>query len=109
MPNEGQYLPTEDLVRFNVSADELRAGMHTQNFVELMRYEADRARRYYDESGRLLQLVHPRSRSSLRALITIYSRVLDRIRKSGYDVLSHRISLSGWEKSWILIRALILP
>jgi phytoene synthase len=103
-----QYLPTEDLIRFNVPADELRAGVHTRNFVELMRYEADRAQRYYDESARLLQLVHPRSRSSLWALITIYSHVLDRIRKSGYNVLSRRISLSGREKSWILMQALTL-
>jgi phytoene synthase len=100
-----QYLPTEDLTRFGVAPEELRSGLHTPNFTELMRFEADRARRYYDESLPLLELVHARSRSSLWALITVYSRVLDRIRKKGYTVLSGRISLSGWEKSLILMQA----
>jgi phytoene synthase len=54
----------------------------------------------------LISLVHPRSRRSLRALIGIYSRLLDRIERSDYDVFSRRISLSGAEKSWIVLRAL---
>jgi 15-cis-phytoene synthase len=83
----------------------LRSGLRTSNFTELMRFEAERARRYYDEALPLLQLVHARSRSSLWALITVYSRVLERIRTTGYDVLERRISLSGWEKSWILMQA----
>jgi phytoene synthase len=37
-----QYLPVEDLVRFGVSEDELKAGL-APRFVELMRFEADRA------------------------------------------------------------------
>jgi phytoene synthase len=100
-----QYLPTEDLERFHVSPENL---VPSPNFIDLMRFQAARARRYYDESAPLLQLVHARSRSSLWALITIYSRLLDRIVKSEYDVLSHRISLSKWEKSWIVIQALSL-
>jgi phytoene/squalene synthetase len=31
-------------------------------------------------------------------LITIYSRLLDKIRTSNFDVLQRRISLSTWEK-----------
>jgi phytoene/squalene synthetase len=55
----------------------------------------------------LLQLVHKRSRASLWALITIYSRLLERIRKSNYDVLSRRISLSTAQKSWIVLQAFV--
>lgn len=100
-----QYLPTEDLEHFGVSPVELRRGLHTEKFVELMRFEADRARRYYDESAQLLQLIHPRGRPSLWALITIYSRLLERICRSGYEVLGRRISLSPLEKSWIMLLA----
>ena len=71
-----------------------------------MDFEATRAREYYRESRPLLDLVDRRSRASLRALITIYSRLLDRIESSNYDVFSRRISLSGWEKSRIVLRAL---
>ncbi len=102
-----QYLPEEDLRRFGVSADDLRDGIRSPAFVRLMEFEAARARQYYDESAPLVALVNARSRSSLWALISIYSRLLDRIRKSNYDVLARRISLSKWEKSWIVVQAMV--
>ncbi len=102
-----QYLPTEDLARFHVLPEELAAGKHTENFARLMEFEERRARKYYEDSAPLIGLVHERSRASLWALISIYSRLLERIRKSGYDVLTRRISLPGWEKGWIVMRALV--
>ena len=50
-------------------------------------------------------MIHPRSRASLRALIGIYSRLLDRIVASDYDVLAQRIRVPAWEKIWILLRS----
>ena len=73
-----------------------------------MRFEAARARAYYDESRPLLDLIHPRSRPSLWALIAIYSRLLERIERSNYDVFSRRVRLSALEKSWIVVRALAM-
>jgi phytoene synthase len=72
-----------------------------------MRFEAERARAYYNESQPLLDLIHPRSRRSLWALIAIYSRLLERIEGSDYDVFSRRVGLSVFEKSWIVARALV--
>jgi phytoene synthase len=76
--------------------------------LELMRHETARARAYYEESRPLLDLIHPRSRRSLWALIAIYSRLLDRIESSGFDVFSRRVRLSFLEKSWIVARALAM-
>jgi len=101
------YLPAEDLRRFGVTEDELRAGTRGEPFVRLMRFEAARARAYYDESQPLLDLVHQRSRPSLAALISIYSRLLERIERCGYDVFTRRVRLSALEKSWIVVRALV--
>jgi phytoene synthase len=101
------YLPAEDLRRFGVSEDDLRAGVRSPGFLKLMAFEADRARAYYDESRPLLDLIHPRSRNSLWALITIYSNLLDRIRRTNYDVFARRVRLSSVEKSWIIVRALV--
>lgn len=98
------YIPAEDLARFGVSVEDLRGGRKTEAFSALMDFEALRAREYYDESRPLLGLIHKRSRSSLWALITIYSRLLDRIRQSNYDVLERRIRLSTWEKALIVVR-----
>jgi len=98
------YLPAEDLSRFGVSVAQLENGSRDDAFRNLMRFEADRARRYYDESKPLVELVDRGSRASLRALIEIYSQLLDRIVASDFDVLNRRIALTTWEKVSILIR-----
>jgi 15-cis-phytoene synthase len=94
------YLPLEDRERFRVAqiAD-------TPEFAELMRFEAERARAYYDESRPLLTMVNPACRPSLWALIEIYRRLLCRIERSNFDVLSRRIQVPTIEKYWIMARA----
>jgi 15-cis-phytoene synthase len=99
------YLPAEDLVRFGVSVDDLKNARRTEQFGRLMEFETARARRYYRESAPLLDLIQPKSRPSLWALIAIYSRLLDHLAESHYDVLVRRISLSSLEKTWIVLRA----
>ncbi len=96
------YLPAQDLRRFGVSADafEPRA-----KFVELMAFEAGRAREYYRESAPLVERIDPSSRASLRGLIGIYSRLLERIVASNYDVLERRIRVPAWEKIVVLAGA----
>ena len=97
------YLPAEDLARFEVSPETFAP---RERFVELMKFEAERARDYYRQSAPLVAMVDPRSRASLRALIGIYSRLLDRIVASNYDVLAGRIRVPTWEKLWVLARSL---
>jgi phytoene synthase len=99
------YLPAEDLVRFGVSVDDLKHARRTEQFGHLMEFETERARRYYRESAPLLDLIQAQSRPSLWALIAIYSRLLDHLAESHYDVLVRRISLSSLEKTWIVLRA----
>jgi phytoene synthase len=100
------YLPAEDLRRFGVTEDDLREGNRSPEFLRLMQFEAARARTYYNESQPLLDLIHPRSRPSLWALIGIYSSLLDRIEGTNYDVFKRRVRLSAFEKSRIILRAL---
>jgi phytoene synthase len=99
------YLPAEDLERFGVSVEDLKAARKSEQFGALMEFEIERARRYYRESAPLLGLVQPAARASMWALIAIYSSLLDRIAQSYYDVLRRRISLSPAEKALIVVRA----
>ncbi|MBX5496779.1 MAG: phytoene/squalene synthase family protein [Bryobacteraceae bacterium] len=102
------YLPAEDLERFGVASSDLRGSHLSPRLRALLEFEVNRARGYYRESQAIVDMVQPRSRPALWALIEIYSRLLDRIESSGYDVLRRRIGLSAVEKSWILIRAMSL-
>ncbi len=96
------YLPQEDIERFGA---DLRS--YDDRFLGLMRFEAARARRYYEESAPLIGLVHKRSRASLWALIEIYRRLLGRIERADFQVLERRISLPAWEKMGIVLQAAV--
>jgi 15-cis-phytoene synthase len=102
LENRRVYIPLEDIRRFNADLSK-----RDDNFVRLMRFEAERARSYYDESRPLLDLIHRRSRASLWALIEIYSRLLGRIERSSFDVLQRRIRVPTWEKLAILVSAAV--
>jgi 15-cis-phytoene synthase len=99
------YLPAEDLRRFGVGEKDLAAAAPSGNFLRMMEFEAQRARDYYRQSAPLVAMIRRENRAALRALIGIYSRLLDRIVQSNYDVLSRRVRVSTPQKLWILARS----
>ncbi len=98
------YLPGEDLRRFGYSEDNLREGVYNEAFIELIRFQCERARRYYRQAEELLP---PEDRGSMlpaRAMGGIYFRLLEKIERARYDVFSGRITLSKPEKLWIALK-----
>src|SRR5437870_9245204 len=80
------YLPQEDLDRFGCAESDLGNSVASPAFIELMRFEAERAWQYYSETAPLLQLISRDSQAALWTLRQIYSRILEKIEASGYDV-----------------------
>lgn len=100
------YLPQEDLKRFGCTDRDLSGKAASPAFVQLMRFEADRAWGLYEEGSVLLNLVHRDSRAALWTLMRIYSGILAKIESIHYDVLAQpHPGLSRFEKAWIMLRA----
>ena len=103
------YLPRADLDRFGV---ELRLGPDGAladddgSLAALIRWSADRARRWYDDGLQLVPLLDRRSAACCAAMAGIYRRLLDRIADDPTLVFDRRLSLSAWEKSGVAARAL---
>jgi phytoene synthase len=92
------YLPAEDLRRFGCD-DPLAAPP------ELVRFEAARAREWFDRGLRLADHLDGRSASCLLAMTGIYRSILQRIEHHPDEILRHRISLPAWEKGWLAARS----
>ena len=100
------YLPQDEMARFGYTEEQLEAGVRNDAFVQLLRFQGERAREYFRSGFRLLPYLSRRSRACPAVLGAIYSRLLDRIEASGYDVLGEqRIALSTGEKARITARA----
>ena len=102
------YIPLEDLRRFKYTEDNLKNGVVNENFLALMRFEAERARFYFGEARKLLPLVTPESRPSLWIMMEVYNRLLERIVEGGFDVFKKRARLSRSEKISILLKAVLM-
>jgi phytoene synthase len=97
------YLPLEDLTRFSCSAD---VAGEPDHLAELLRFEAGRARSFYEEGLGLLDLLDRRSRACVSAMSGIYLRLLGRIEANPLAVLERRVSLPSWEKAWVALRSI---
>ena len=92
------YLPQDEIARFGYSEEELKSGVVNEAFTELMRFQAQRARSYFQSGFQLLPYLSLRSRACPAVLGRLYSKVLERIEDADFDVLNNRISLSTGEK-----------
>jgi phytoene synthase len=96
------YLPQDELQRFGV--DELA---HTPEFVELMRFQAQRARAHLDEGLRLLESLDRRSALCVATFAGLYRGQLDRMEANDFDVFGRSCRLSTRAKLGVVARNLL--
>jgi squalene synthase HpnC len=99
------YLPQEDLRRFGVSEAVIAGKQATPEFCELMRCEVERAREWFRQGLPLVGLVHREVARDVELFSRGGMEILDAIEASGYDVLSHRATLSKSRKLALVARA----
>jgi len=100
------YLPVEDMLRFGITAETLEQDRTTERFRALMAMEVQRTRAIFDRGKPLCAAVRGRLGLELRAIWLGGTKILARIEKVGYDVFSHRPSVTSGDKLRILITAL---
>jgi squalene synthase HpnC len=99
------YLPLEDLRRFAVSESDIAAGRNTDSFLEMMKFEVERAREWFRQGLPLIQKVD----RALATDIELFSRggqeILNAIEQQGYAVLGRRPVISRSRKLSLVARA----
>ena len=98
------YLPAEDLARFGVCEDDLRAGHVTPAIRSLLRFECDRAREYYRAAARQWPAIDARNMLAAEIMGAIYLEILRRIERANYDVFSRRLRVPRPRRALIALR-----
>ncbi|HYL24606.1 MAG TPA: presqualene diphosphate synthase HpnD [Burkholderiales bacterium] len=98
------YLPVEDLQRFGVPAADLLQARESPAFRSLMKFEADRARGFYDSAMSALPAADRRAQRPGLIMAAIYRALLEEIQRDGFRVLTQRTSLTPLRKFWIAWR-----
>ena len=92
------YLPQEDLKKFYYSESEIYSNEYNRNFINLMEYEVQRAKSYFEKATKELDLDDKPSMFAARAMQHIYYKLLKKITDAKYDVYNNNIRVSNFEK-----------
>lgn len=95
------YLPVDDMQKFDVKASEIINREHSDRFVELMRFQTERARQYYREAALALPDTDRRAQRPGLLMAAIYYALLEEIERDNFNVLDQRISLTPIRKFWL--------
>jgi phytoene synthase len=102
------YLPLAELRQFGIESQEILKRSapwgYSDRFTALMKFQAERAHRTYDEALALLPEADRTSQLPGVMMANIYRRLLREIEAGGFQVLHQRISLAPLTKLWIATR-----
>ena len=101
------YLPLDELRHFGVTPADLLQARHSENFENLMRFQARRAQAAYDEAFALLPAEDRRAQRPGLIMAAIYRTLLDEIERDGFRVLNQRTSLTPLRKLWLAWKAYV--
>jgi phytoene synthase len=97
------YLPREDLAHFGYTIEDLAAGRRNAAFLDLMRFEAARARGFYALAAAARPRADRRALVAAEIMSAVYRRILARMERDGFQVFARRYRLPGMEKLAIVV------
>jgi len=92
------YLPKTHMDKFNVSEEQLFAQRIDENYRNLVKYEIDMARKYYDLAQEGVYMLSEEGRLPVQTSLDCYRKILDKIEANNYDTLTTRAYVDKWEK-----------
>jgi squalene synthase HpnC len=99
------YLPLEDLRRYSVTEQDLEQNRNTPAFCEMMQFEVERARQWFDRGLPLVKTVN----KDLAVDLELFSRggqeILNAIERQHFAVLGRRPAISKSRKLALVARA----
>lgn len=98
------YLPQDELDRFGVSEEDILQLRSSDASRQLMTFQAQRARQYYDKALELLPETDRYSQRTGLIMAAIYLTILGRIENDSNQVLKQRTRLNPLHKLWLAWR-----
>src|SRR5215475_12378044 len=99
------YLPLEDLRRFGVSEEDIARDRNTPAFCEMMKFEVQRAREWFEQGLPLVGMVDKELAIDLELFTRGGQEILNAIEQQGFAVLGRRPTISKARKLALVARA----
>src|SRR5277367_6044162 len=99
------YLPLEDLRRYSVTEEDLVQNRNTPAFCEMMKFEVERARQWFDRGLPLVSKVNKQLAVDLELFSRGGQEILNAIERQKFAVLGRRPAISKPRKLALVARA----
>lgn len=99
------YLPRDEMDHFGVGEEHLSQHREDAAFQALIRFEADRAESYYQSAVAALPAGDRRSMMAAEIMREVYHRLLVRMERDGFHVLTKSYRLGRLHKIWVVLLA----
>lgn len=106
------YLPLDELALFNYTEEDLFKGVVDERWKGLMRFQIQRARKFYTQAEKGIGTLSRDARWPVWAATMLYQGILDVIEQNHYDVFTQRAYVSKARKllylpiAWLRAQAL---
>ncbi len=105
------YLPLEDLHSFDYTEKDLFNGVVDERWMELMRFQIERARQFYQQAESGISALCRDARWPVWTSLMLYRNILNAIERNQYEVFRQRAFVPGPNKiltlPWAWLRAQI--
>jgi phytoene synthase len=101
------YLPDNDIKAYNVSEKDILNHKYSDEFFQLMKHQATRAREYYQKADDCLSENELRNMLVSEIMKNIYFTLLEKIENHNFQVLDKKIRLSSPQKVYITLNTLL--
>ncbi|WP_254567119.1 15-cis-phytoene synthase CrtB [Oscillatoria sp. HE19RPO] len=92
------YLPLEELALFDYTEEDLLNGVVDERWQQLMRFQIQRARKFYVKAEKGILALNPDARWPVWSATMLYSQILDAIERNEYDVFRQRAVVPRFRK-----------
>jgi phytoene synthase len=102
------YFPMDELDRFGLAIKDILSLKKTSNFIDFIKFQIARARRYYEEAMKGLSMIHKEVRLVISLAFTLYREILKVIEENGYEVYQKRAYVTLLRKLFLYLRIMII-
>jgi phytoene synthase len=92
------YIPQQELALFNYTEEDLLNEVVDDRWRELMRFQIQRARKFFASAEKGISLLSPDARFPVWAALLLYRGILNEIERNRYDVFRRRAYVPGPRK-----------
>lgn len=103
------YLPLDELAQFGYSPDALERREYDKRFINLMEFQATRAKEFFAKAKTALPAEDRASMVAAEAMRGIYFTLLRKIERDRFRMFWHKYRLNRAEKLFCLVRQFVWP